>query len=117
MGGAEMKLFTFLIASVLILAATVTTRAQANEKELFTAGVVLKVSPARGTLTIEEAGLEGSRMTFVIQPNTELQKGQRETESITLSGIEVGEPVSVRYHMSGGRAVAESCELLTTPTS
>jgi hypothetical protein len=112
-----MNQFTFLTALVLTLVAAVPTGAQDNAKDLYTAGVVLAVSPSRGTLTVVEAGLEANRMTFAIQSSTLLQKGQRETEAITLSDIEVGDPVSVEYQMSGRTAIAESCRLLTAPAS
>jgi hypothetical protein len=109
-----MKRYTvWILALVFVLAAAVFSHAQ---EDYFT-GVVLAVDADGRSLSIEQAGLEATRMTFSIPSEATLQKGQRELETITLQDIEVGDPVRVHYQMSGERTVVQSVQLITMPSS
>lgn len=106
-----------LVASF-TLALTVTARAavQTDATEpSFTAGVVLAVDAARGRISLEQAGYEGVHMNVVVDSDTRLMK---RGESVRLSDIRVGDPVSVEYEIGAmNRKIARRVEVLTMPGS
>lgn len=90
------------------------TAGHEDESAEFFAGVVLAVDTDAGKLSLEEASLEGEKMSFLIAPETEIR---RNGETAELADIEIGDPVSVEYVRSDGKNVARSVEVIIAPTA
>jgi Cu/Ag efflux protein CusF len=110
----RVTLLTALVSACLVAASFAMSQAAGTQ---YFAGIVLTVNARSHSIAVTEAGrgagqMARTRMTFVVEPSTNLSKNQ---QAIELSGIQRGDPVAIEYVTSGNNNLAQTIEVLTTP--
>ena len=109
-----MKTFMVILVMLGASAPTVPTASTQEKSTNFFCGIVLGVDASKRLLSVEEAGLDADKKTFTVSADAVILK---ESVSIELGDIRVGDPVSVEYEQTAKGPTARAVKVITKPES
>jgi Cu/Ag efflux protein CusF len=113
-----MKRVTLLAALATACLVAFSYAAVQQQQVAHVSGIVLAVNSQTHRIAVKQAGLGEGEVTkatfeFVVEAGSQITKNG---QSIDLTNIKTGDPVTVAYTISMNQKMAQSIEVLTSPT-